>query len=103
MEIAETMGASGRQRGGGRGYGGAFMQVVHCVALGNDGLVYVCDRQSDRIQVFDKTGHFRKNLDQERAQSSRVLGHHLVDRIFFGPRTEVHGRGRWGRRAVEDS
>jgi DNA-binding beta-propeller fold protein YncE len=36
------------------GVGGAFMQVVHCVALGNDGLVYVCDRQGDRIQVFDK-------------------------------------------------
>jgi len=28
------------------GVGGAFMQVVHCVALGNDGLVYVCDRQA---------------------------------------------------------
>jgi DNA-binding beta-propeller fold protein YncE len=26
----------------------------HCVVLGNDGLVYVCDRPNDRIQVFDK-------------------------------------------------
>ncbi len=27
----------------------------HCVVLGNDGLVYVCDRPNDRIQVFAKT------------------------------------------------
>jgi hypothetical protein len=26
----------------------------HCVVLGNDGLVYTCDRGSDRIQVFEK-------------------------------------------------
>ncbi len=41
---------------------GVFAQVVHCVTLGNDGLVYVCDRQSDRIQVFDKQGKFVKNI-----------------------------------------
>jgi len=28
----------------------------HCVVGGNDGLMYVCDRQDDRIQVFTKTG-----------------------------------------------
>ena len=44
------------------GVGGAFMQVVHCIALGNDGLVYVCDRQGDRVQVFDKMGAFKKNI-----------------------------------------
>ena len=27
----------------------------HCVVLGNDNLVYVCDRPDDRIQVFEKT------------------------------------------------
>lgn len=27
----------------------------HCIVLGNDGLVYVCDRPNSRIQVFDKT------------------------------------------------
>jgi hypothetical protein len=27
----------------------------HCVVLGNDGNVYVCDRPNSRIQVFDKT------------------------------------------------
>jgi len=28
----------------------------HCVVIGNDYLVYVCDRQADRIQVFTKLG-----------------------------------------------
>ncbi len=44
------------------GVGGAFMRVVHCVVIGNDRLVYVCDRQSDRIQVFDKMGNFKNNI-----------------------------------------
>src|SRR3984885_10454132 len=51
------------------GIGGAFMRVVHCVALGNDGLVYVCDRQGDRIQVFDKMGNFKKNIWIKRGRS----------------------------------
>ncbi|HEY1329752.1 MAG TPA: hypothetical protein VGI14_22660 [Casimicrobiaceae bacterium] len=32
----------------------------HCVLVGNDGLVYVCDRQDDRIEVFTKTGTFQR-------------------------------------------
>jgi len=44
------------------GTGGAFAKIVHCVALGKDGLVYVCDRQGDRIQVFDKAGKFQRNI-----------------------------------------
>ena len=44
------------------GVGGAFMKVVHCVVIGNDGLVYVCDRQGNRIQVFDKIGNFKRNI-----------------------------------------
>ncbi|TMH23025.1 MAG: hypothetical protein E6H61_06600 [Betaproteobacteria bacterium] len=32
----------------------------HCITLGNDGLVYVCDRADDRIQVFTKTGVFQR-------------------------------------------
>ncbi len=44
------------------GMGGVFMQVVHCVTIGNDGLVYVCDRQGDRVEVFDKEGTFKKNI-----------------------------------------
>jgi DNA-binding beta-propeller fold protein YncE len=39
-----------------------FVQWVHCLILGNDGLVYVCDRRGDRIEVFDKMGRFKKNI-----------------------------------------
>ena len=35
-----------------------FGTPVHCVKLARDGLVYVCDRQNDRIQVFHKDGRF---------------------------------------------
>jgi len=51
------------------GVGGVFMQVVHCVALSSDGFGYVCDRQADRIQVFDKMGRFEKNIWIKRGRS----------------------------------
>ena len=35
-----------------------FRGPVHCSELSNDGLVYVCDRSDDRIQVFQKDGTF---------------------------------------------
>ena len=35
----------------------------HCVVLGNDGLVYVCGRGDDRIQVFDKQGNLQRIID----------------------------------------
>jgi DNA-binding beta-propeller fold protein YncE len=37
-----------------------FRNPVHCVELSNDGLLYVCDRQHDRIQVFTPDGKFVK-------------------------------------------
>ena len=36
--------------------------LPHCLRLSNDGLVYVCDREADRIQVFDQQGNFVKNI-----------------------------------------
>jgi len=41
---------------------GVFSSVVHCIAISNAGLVYVCDRQGDRVQVFDKSGKFLRNI-----------------------------------------
>ncbi len=32
----------------------------HCVVLGNDGLVYACDRGQNRIQVFDREGSLQR-------------------------------------------
>jgi DNA-binding beta-propeller fold protein YncE len=39
------------------------METVHCMAAANDGLVYVCNRQQSRIQVYDKMGNFKKNIE----------------------------------------
>jgi hypothetical protein len=39
-----------------------FRNPVHCVHISNDGLVYVCDRTNDRIQVFTKQGKFVKEF-----------------------------------------
>jgi DNA-binding beta-propeller fold protein YncE len=35
-------------------------RIVHAVRIARDGLVYVCDRTNDRIQVFRKDGRFVK-------------------------------------------
>ena len=35
-----------------------FMSPVHCAEVSNSGLIYVCDRAHDRIQVFQKDGTF---------------------------------------------
>jgi DNA-binding beta-propeller fold protein YncE len=37
-----------------------FRTPVHCAEPSNDGMVYVCDRPNDRIQVFTKEGKFVK-------------------------------------------
>ena len=37
-----------------------FRNPVHCAEPSHDGLVYVCDRPNDRIQVFQKSGKFVK-------------------------------------------
>jgi 6-phosphogluconolactonase (cycloisomerase 2 family) len=37
-----------------------FRNPVHCAELSNDGLLYVCDRVNDRIQVFTPDGKYVK-------------------------------------------
>jgi hypothetical protein len=39
-----------------------FRNPVHCVHISRDGLVYVCDRANDRLQVFTKQGKFLKEF-----------------------------------------
>ena len=39
---------------------------VTCVEIAKDGMVYVCDRTSNRIQVFQKDGKFVKEGDRRR-------------------------------------
>src|SRR5207244_2263969 len=40
----------------------SFRNPVHCVRLSRDGLLYVCDRANNRMQVFKKDGKFVKEL-----------------------------------------
>lgn len=39
-----------------------FRTPVHCAELSNDGLLYVCDRPNDRIQVFKPDGTFVREV-----------------------------------------
>jgi len=39
-----------------------FRTPLHAVHISRDGLVYVCDRVNDRIQVFTKEGKFEKEF-----------------------------------------
>ena len=41
---------------------GTFTNVVHCIELSNEGLIYVCDRQGSRVQVFDKLGNHVRDI-----------------------------------------
>jgi DNA-binding beta-propeller fold protein YncE len=56
-------------------------RVVHAVRISNDGLVYVCDRTNDRIQVFKKDGTFVR----EAFIARETLGSGSVWDIAFSP------------------
>jgi len=43
----------------------SFGNPVHCVRVARDGLVYVCDRLNNRVQVFQKDGRFVKEFSVE--------------------------------------
>ena len=43
-----------------------FRNPVHCVELSHDGLLYVCDRVNDRVQVFKPDGTFVKEQFYEK-------------------------------------
>ena len=49
-----------------------FGSPVHCVRLAKDGLVYVCDRENNRIQVFRKSGEFVREFFV--ARQTRLIG-----------------------------
>ncbi len=56
-------------------------RIVHAVRIARDGLVYVCDRTNDRIQVFRKDGTFV----QEAFIAKKTLGSGSVWDIGFSP------------------
>jgi len=58
-----------------------FRNPVHCAEPSNDGLVYVCDRANDRIQVFKTDGSFVL----EKQIAPRTLGDGSTWDIAFSP------------------
>jgi DNA-binding beta-propeller fold protein YncE len=56
-----------------------FRNPVHCAMLSSDGLLYICDRSNDRIQVFRPDGTFVKEAFIE----PRTLGSGSVWDIAF--------------------
>jgi hypothetical protein len=56
-----------------------FRNPVHCAELSHDGLLYVCDRPNDRIQVFKPDGTFVK----ETVVAKNTLGDGSVWDIAF--------------------
>ncbi len=59
--------------------------TLSCVKMAKDGMVYVCDRQNDRIQVFHKDGTFVK----EALVSKTTTGDGSVWDIAFSPDQKV--------------
>jgi len=39
--------------------------LLHCLRISADGYVYACDRQADRIQVFDRRGNFVRYINND--------------------------------------
>jgi hypothetical protein len=58
-----------------------FRSPVHCARLSKDGLLYVCDRGGNRVQVFTKDGKFQKEFYVSRA--TRMRG--TVGSVDFSP------------------
>jgi DNA-binding beta-propeller fold protein YncE len=63
-----------------------FRNPVHCAQPSQDGLVYVCDRVNNRIQVFKTDGTFVK----EKRIAPETLGDGSVWDIAFSPDAEQH-------------
>jgi len=61
-----------------------FRNPVHCAQPSNDGLVYVCDRVNNRLQVFKKDGTFVREIFVK----PNSLGDGAVWDISFSPDPE---------------
>ena len=76
-----------------------FRNPVHCSEIAKDGLVYVCDRTNDRIQVFHKDGTFVKEAFVQKTTLAVGIG--VGHRVLEGSAAEVHlSRRRLGREGL---
>lgn len=42
--------------------GESEIELPHCLRISNDGLIYICDRRADRIQVFGRDGNLVQQI-----------------------------------------
>ena len=54
-----------------------FANAVHCIRLSRDGLVYVCDRGNNRVQVFRKDGTYVREI-----LGASLPGTDMTDLVF---------------------
>lgn len=66
---------------GGRGTGPGEFHTPHVITLGRDGLLYMTDRENDRVQVFDQAGRVQAVWP----------GLHSVDGLFAAPDGCIYG------------
>ncbi len=59
----------------------SFGNPTHCVRVAKDGLVYVCDRANNRIQVFKKDGAFVREI----SVATETRGNGSVWDLDFSP------------------
>lgn len=70
---------------------GVFTDTVHCIAMSNQGLLYVCDRQGSRVQVFDKMGKHVRDIHVARTDDfvePEPIDRGTVWSVAFSPDTE---------------
>lgn len=63
----------------------------HCIVLGHDSLLYVCDRSGNRVQVFDRTGTLKRAMyviPQGTSISGGAKSERAVSDVAFSPDRE---------------
>ena len=74
-----------------------FTNPVHCITMTNDGLVLVCDRSHNRMQMFRKDGTFVREIS---VLKDSAPGHDRLDREVAGRGADLSPRGRRPERRI---
>ena len=69
------------------GSGPGEFRLPHGIGVHGDGRVYVCDRENDRIQIFDPDGQFEGELTDVQRPTQLVFGNGLMYVAELGWRT----------------
>ena len=67
-----------------------FRSPLHCAKLANDGLLYVCDRGNNRVQVF-KASEVGKPCSNPEGEAGKCG---FVGEIHVAPQTSAARRAR---------